>query len=124
MNRDWVEKDFYKELGVTSDASKDEIKRAARKILAENHLVRNPRRDVVTVHRDLESTTVLKRHLNRTARSRPGLHNPAVPPPLHDAGAADVTDLLDAARRVNDTSSLVEDHHVVADTLHIVENVS
>ena len=35
--REWVEKDFYKELGVASDASQDEIKRAARKILAENH---------------------------------------------------------------------------------------
>lgn len=40
--REWVEKDFYKELGVTSDAGKDEIKRAARKILAENHPDRNP----------------------------------------------------------------------------------
>lgn len=40
--REWVEKDFYKELGVSSDASKDEVKRAARKILAENHPDRNP----------------------------------------------------------------------------------
>ena len=40
--REWVEKDFYKELGVASDASQDEIKRAARKILAENHPDRNP----------------------------------------------------------------------------------
>lgn len=40
--REWVEKDFYKELGVTSDASKDEIKRAARKVLAEHHPDRNP----------------------------------------------------------------------------------
>ena len=30
--REWVEKDFYKELGVSSDASPDEIKRAARKL--------------------------------------------------------------------------------------------
>ncbi len=35
--REWVEKDFYKELGVASDATEQEIKRAARKILAENH---------------------------------------------------------------------------------------
>ncbi len=27
--REWVEKDFYKELGVSSDASQDEIKRVA-----------------------------------------------------------------------------------------------
>lgn len=40
--REWVEKDFYKELGVTSDATKDEIKRAARKVLADNHPDRNP----------------------------------------------------------------------------------
>jgi molecular chaperone DnaJ len=40
--REWVEKDFYKELGVASDATQDEIKRAARKLLAENHPDRNP----------------------------------------------------------------------------------
>jgi molecular chaperone DnaJ len=40
--REWVEKDFYKELGVTSDATKDEVKRAARKVLADNHPDRNP----------------------------------------------------------------------------------
>jgi molecular chaperone DnaJ len=40
--REWVEKDFYKELGVSSDAGQDEIKRAARKLLAENHPDRNP----------------------------------------------------------------------------------
>ncbi|BBZ65523.1 chaperone protein DnaJ [Mycolicibacterium insubricum] len=40
--REWVEKDFYSELGVSSDATQDEIKKAARKILAENHPDRNP----------------------------------------------------------------------------------
>jgi molecular chaperone DnaJ len=40
--REWVEKDFYKELGVSSDASADEIKRVARRLLAENHPDRNP----------------------------------------------------------------------------------
>jgi molecular chaperone DnaJ len=40
--REWVEKDFYKELGVASDASTDDIKRAARKLLADNHPDRNP----------------------------------------------------------------------------------
>jgi molecular chaperone DnaJ len=40
--REWVEKDFYKELGVSSDASQDEIKRVARKLLAEHHPDRNP----------------------------------------------------------------------------------
>ena len=40
--REWVEKDFYKELGVSSDATPNEVKRAARKLLAENHPDRNP----------------------------------------------------------------------------------
>src|SRR5271156_2499856 len=40
--REWVEKDFYKELGVAPDAGQDEIKRVARKLLAENHPDRNP----------------------------------------------------------------------------------
>ncbi|MGV0836275.1 molecular chaperone DnaJ [Mycolicibacterium thermoresistibile] len=40
--REWVEKDFYKELGVSSDASQDEIKRASRRLLAELHPDRNP----------------------------------------------------------------------------------
>jgi molecular chaperone DnaJ len=40
--REWVEKDFYKELGVAPDADQDEIKRVARKLLAENHPDRNP----------------------------------------------------------------------------------
>lgn len=35
--RDWVEKDFYRELGVGKDASADDIKRAYRKIARENH---------------------------------------------------------------------------------------
>ena len=34
--REWVEKDFYKELGVSSDATADEIKRAYRKLAAAN----------------------------------------------------------------------------------------
>lgn len=40
--REWVEKDFYKELGVAPGAKPEEIKRAARKLLAENHPDRNP----------------------------------------------------------------------------------
>ena len=40
--REWVEKDFYKEIGVSSDADEKEIKRAARKVLADNHPDRNP----------------------------------------------------------------------------------
>jgi molecular chaperone DnaJ len=42
VQREWVEKDFYKVLGVSSDASDDEIKRVAKKQLAENHPDRNP----------------------------------------------------------------------------------
>src|SRR6478752_2128350 len=40
--REWVEKDFYKELGVSSDASADEVKRAARTLQAQYHPDRNP----------------------------------------------------------------------------------
>lgn len=36
-SRDWVEKDFYRELGVSKDASADDVKRAYRRIARENH---------------------------------------------------------------------------------------
>ncbi len=42
VQREWVEKDFYKVLGVSSDADDAEIKRVAKKLLAENHPDRNP----------------------------------------------------------------------------------
>jgi molecular chaperone DnaJ len=42
VQREWVEKDFYKVLGVSPQAGEDEIKRVARKLLAENHPDRKP----------------------------------------------------------------------------------
>lgn len=35
--REWLEKDFYKELGISSDASQDDIKRAYRKLARDLH---------------------------------------------------------------------------------------
>ena len=42
MNRDWVEKDFYKTLGVSPDAPQQEIKKAYRALAQKNHPDANP----------------------------------------------------------------------------------
>ncbi len=42
MNKDWVEKNYYTVLGVSSGASQDEIKRAYRKLAQELHPDANP----------------------------------------------------------------------------------
>ena len=40
--KDWLEKDYYKVLGVAKDAKAEDIKKAYRKLARENHPDQNP----------------------------------------------------------------------------------
>ena len=66
--REWVEKDFYKILGVSSDADEKEIKRAARKILADNHPDRNP--DDAAAEERYKAASEAKEVLGDTAKRK------------------------------------------------------